>query len=68
MGVREMNAFTFIAMIVIAICIIIYASTCLASYYTHNAKIQGAERLNRYHADVDRLNKTGSWNVNEGWK
>jgi hypothetical protein len=63
-----MNGITFIALVFIGYCIIKFAFKVIEATAQDIAREQGGTKLNRYHTDMDRLNKRNAWNVNEGWK
>lgn len=51
-----MNAFTYLALAVIVICILIYAALYLSRYRIDTAKEQGRKNRELYHKMMDRLN------------
>ena len=63
-----MNGFTYLAMIVLCICVVAYAVLYLSRYRMDKVKEQGRKNIELYHKMMDRLNKQKDWNVNEEYK
>lgn len=63
-----MNGFTFIALVLIGWYVVELAIAIINTAALYIARWQGEQKALEDIKTWHRLNKSGEWNVNEGWK